>query len=167
MENLLKLKAQYIFTLLILPWIISVFIYNPFMYDLINIIGYFIYFALLIIFYDFLFQLFKRKIGFEYIFFIIVCIVFLITYTFIAIAFEEGEGLELKGLIGFFVAIIYFLAFGFIFYTLSVNLLKAENKKMKREYVFNYFILFLVLPIGIWFLMPKFQKLINIESESQ
>lgn len=97
---------------------------------------------------------------------LICTIVFIVFYVsvfyfciYISIVFKEGEGIQLKGIIGLISSLIYIIAFGFIFYSLSVLLLEAENKKRKREDIFNYFFLFLFLPVGIWILFPKIRLL--------
>jgi hypothetical protein len=91
-------------------------------------------------------------------------LLFFISYL-TAIYMFNGKGFNVKGvyaLIGFYVFYASLQSFGF-----AARIIKSKelNRKSKKRESIGYFFLFLFLPIGIWILQPKINKLYNIQSE--
>lgn len=160
MEQILKLKTWQIFVFIVGPWFLDAFILDPFVSDIVHILAYVIYFGFYMFVYEFLMQFEKKGEPIRNILFNALNIGFIMFYGLIIIFFDKEEDYTLKGIEAIAVVLIYALAIFYIIRTLSKSLLLAEKtSKVNSEKIFNYFVLFLLLPIGIWFLMPKLRNL--------
>ncbi|TAG22099.1 MAG: hypothetical protein EAZ32_03670 [Cytophagia bacterium] len=158
MEKLLKFKSGHFFLGLFIPWAISAFISDTLTNDIMSLIGYVFYFGFFMLSYDYM-DAFTKADNLEKVVFFLINIILILLYGGIVIFFEEGSGLEIDGVWGLLSATTYFVFFAFIFVTLAKMLLLCEHKKVNFENLFQYIILFLILPVGIWILIPKFKKL--------
>tara|TARA_B110000908_G_C10037280_1_gene350130 strand:- start:114 stop:578 length:465 start_codon:yes stop_codon:yes gene_type:complete len=105
---------------------------------------------------------FNLKTNFYY-FNAIICFA---TITAITIIYE-GEETEFSGiyaLIGFYIFYAFLQSFGF-----AGRIIKSMelNRNSKKRESIGYFFLFIFLPIGIWFLQPKINKLNKNRTEEK
>lgn len=85
-------------------------------------------------------------------------IIFFNTIVLGAIIYGE-QGVEFTGIygfIGFYIFYAYLQSFGF-----AGRIIRSMelNRKSKRHESIGYFFLFVFIPIGIWFLQPKINRL--------
>lgn len=160
MEQILKLRIWQIFSFFVGPLFLNAFILDPILSDIVHILAYVIYFGFYMFAYEFLKQFEKKSDPIKNLLFNILNIGFIMFYGLIIIFFDREDDYTLKGIKAITLVIIYVLAIFYIISTLSKSLSLAEkNSPINSKKNSNYFFLFLLLPIGIWFLIPKFRQL--------
>jgi hypothetical protein len=123
-----------------------------------KLIGAIFYFSWIILAGNTLFQLLPNKIEFNYNFWIINTFIWTMTY-FAVTVISDGQGMTFNGieiipLLYVFYAVLNCMAF-------PARLLKSIEKGKKAElgeYIGDFFLV-LFLPVGIWFLQPRINKI--------
>ncbi len=91
--------------------------------------------------------------------------IFFFAIYFTAMILNRGNDAKFSGiyaLIGLYIVYAFLQSFGF-----AGRIIKSMelNRKSKKRESIGYFFLLIFFPIGIWFLQPKINKLINGTSE--
>jgi hypothetical protein len=159
MNFILRLKHWQVFLALIVGLFVSSFNIedNPTLTTILLLAGMTIYFSWMLFVGHGLYQLVPDKIELNYNLFIINSFVWLTAYIAIMII-SDGEGMSFTGLSalpGFYVfyAFLHFIMF-------PVRTLKSIEKGRKADIgeCIGDFFLVVFLPIGIWFLQPRINK---------
>jgi len=173
MKSILTLKHWQIFLVLV----VGALMYNfniegdQFSTMIIRIIGAVIYSLWPILAGNELNQLLPRKVTVNFNFFLINILISLGTFISILVL-SNGEGMTFTGIYAIpmlyvFFAILYCLAFP----AKLLNCIEAGKEVSVGQYLGDFFLV-LFLPIGIWFLQPRInkvvenQKLARLESEN-
>ncbi|RYU93622.1 hypothetical protein [Emticicia agri] len=156
MNLILKLKTWQIFLLLMSPRILMLFfLNNPFYTDLLIGINPLLFFGFLILSYEFLRQFSQKKRPIQRILFFLFNLIFMYLFCTMLVNGYGLDFLETVLLMPFFC-----LMMGYILYILARKLNNAEKAHYLKSYgIFVYMLLFLLLPIGIWILVPQMKKL--------
>jgi len=166
MNWILKIKHWQIF-LLLFPFMIMGSIEfegnigNLYLINLIGIIAYFLWSFLLT---NELIKIVPKEYNLKTNFYYINAILCFITIISIIIIYkgEEAKFSGIYALIGFYIFYAFLQSFGFA--GRIIKSIELNRKSKKRESI-GYFFLFVFLPIGIWFLQPKINKLNNNKTE--
>ncbi|AUC81381.1 hypothetical protein [Lacinutrix sp. Bg11-31] len=160
MNWILKAKHWQIF-LLLFPFIILTSI--DFQGDLgnlywINLIGFSAILIWLFLLTKELIKMVPKQYGLKINLYYINAILFSVVY-FSAMYLNDGNDVNFSGiyaLFGFYLFYAFLQSFGF-----AGRIIKSMelNRKSKKRESIGYFFLFVFLPIGIWFLQPKINKL--------
>jgi len=160
MNWILKIKHWQIFILLF-PFMIMGSIEfegdigNLYLITLIGIIVYFLWSFLLT---NELIKIVPKEFNLKTNFYYINAILCFVTIVSIIIIYQ-GEEAKFSGfyaIIGFYIFYAFLQSFGFA--GRIIRSMELNRKSKKRESI-GYFFLFVFLPIGIWFLQPKINKL--------
>ncbi|MTI29322.1 hypothetical protein [Xanthovirga aplysinae] len=164
MENFLKAKHWQIFILLILGLFISNFkIENdPLLTQVLKIIGMTTYFAYPLIIGHLLQDYLPRKVELRHTLFIINSFIWLTTYIVIMII-SDGQGMTFTGLAAIpmfytFYAFLNFLAFP----AKTIKSIELKKNTGIGDYIGDFFLI-VFLPIGIWFLQPRINKIVEAQ----
>ena len=162
MKSILKLKHWQVFIILIVGLLLNNFTIedNQTLTTIFSITGAIIYFMWPLLVGHGLYQILLDRINLNYNFFIINSFVWLTAWIIIMIM-SDGQGMIFNGvaaLPGFYVfyALLYYLAF-------PARTLKSIEKGKKAdfgEYIGDFFLI-VFLPIGIWFLQPRINRVIR------
>jgi hypothetical protein len=159
MNFILRLKHWQVFLILIVALFISNFKIedNQTLTTILLLEGMTIYFSWMLFVGHGLYQLLPDKIEMNYNLFIINSFIWLTAYVIVMII-SDGEGMKFTGLAalpGFYVfyAFLHFMMF-------PVRTLKSIEKGKKADIgeCIGDFFLVIFLPIGIWFLQPRINK---------
>ena len=162
MGKILRAKHWQIFIILIISIFISNFnvensITTTLILKMIGISLYFLYpFLIGLFLYDYL----PNTIRLNHNFFLINSFIWISTYLIIIIL-SDGKGMTFNGL----AAIpMFYVLFAFLHYlSFPVKTLKSieiEKKARFGDYIVDFFLI-LFLPIGIWFLQPRINKILE------
>jgi hypothetical protein len=159
MNFILRLKHWQVFIILIVGLFINNFtvIGEPTLTTILRVTGIIMFFGWGLLVGHSLYQLLREKIDLNYNLFLINSFIWLTSYV-IVIVLSDGEGMTFNGvaaLPGFYVfyAFLHFLIF-------PVRLLRSIEKNQKAsigECIGDFFLV-VFLPIGIWFLQPRINK---------
>ena len=106
--------------------------------------------------YDYL----PKNINLNYDFFVINFFIWLASYVIIIII-SDGKGMIFHG---FAALVLFYVFFAFIYcilYTAKTLKTVEKGEKVETSEYIGAFFLILFLPIGIWFLQPRINKIIN------
>ncbi len=159
MNWILKLKSWQIFPVLILGLLLNNFTVegNETLTTTLTLTGGMIYFSWLLFVGHGLYQLLPKRIGLNYNLFIINTGIWLTAYI-VVVVISDGEGMSFNGLAalpGFYVAYA-FLHF-MIFPVRTLKSIEAGRKATVGECIGDFFLV-IILPLGIWFLQPRINK---------
>ena len=159
MKFILRLKHWQVFLILIAGLFISNFEIenNKTLTTILFLIGMTTYFSWILFVGHALYQLLPEKIELNYNLFLINSFIWLTSYIFVMVI-SDGQGMTFSGveaLPGFYVffAFLYFLMF-------PARALKSIEKDRKADIgeCIGDFFLIVFLPIGIWFLQPRINR---------
>jgi hypothetical protein len=124
------------------------------------LIGASLYFAWVIMAGNTLFQILPKKIELNYNLWVVNSFIWLITY-FAVIVLSDGQGMKFNGvevipMLYVFYAIINSMAFP----AKALKSLEKGKEAELKEYIGDFFLI-IFLPIGIWFLQPRINKIAN------
>jgi len=170
MVSILKFKHWQIFLIIILGLFIRNFsINNDLTFKTIfSITGTVIYFLCPFLIGHELYQLLPRKVELNYNLFVINSFVWLTAYI-IVMVISNGQGMVFHGieaLPGIYV--FYALLNYFAFPARTLKSIELNRKATLGEYIGDFFLI-VFLPIGIWFLQPRINKIaegIKLEGEA-
>jgi len=126
----------------------------------INLIGFSIILIWLFILTDELIKITPKEYGLKTNLYYVNAILFFVVYVGVTY-WNDGKETSFSGiyaLIGFYIFYAFLQSFGFA--GRIIKSLELNRKSKKRESI-GYFFLFVFLPIGIWFIQPKINKLIK------
>ena len=159
MGFILRLKHWQVFIIVIIGLFINNFtvVDQPIITMILRVTGIVIFFGWWLLVGHSLYQLLPNKIDLNYNLFLINSFIWLASYT-IVIVISDGEGMTFKGVAALpafyvFYAFLHFLMF-------PVRTLKSIEKNQKAsvsECIGDLFLV-LFLPIGIWFLQPRINR---------
>lgn len=167
MKKILGAKHWQIFLILIITTFISnINAENWFTTTLIlKIIGITLYFSYPFIVGLFLYDYLPNTIRLNHNFFLLNSFIWFTTYLIIMIL-SDGKGMEFTG----FAAIpMFYILFAFLhFLSFPVKILKSIEieKEAKIGDYFGDFFLILFLPIGVWFLQPRINKILETKEKT-
>jgi hypothetical protein len=159
MKSILKLKHWQVFIILILGLFIGNFEIegNPTLTTILLLVGMTIYFSWILLVGHGLYQFLPDKIELNYNLFLINSFIWLTAYI-IVMVISDGQGMTFSGveaIPGFYVffTFLHFLMF-------PARTLKSIEKDKKADIgeCIGDFFLIVFLPIGIWFLQPRINK---------
>lgn len=166
MEKLLRAKHWQIFILLIAGLVASNFkIENNTLTTLIlTIIGMMLYFAYPLLIGHFLQNYLPRKVELNHNLFLINSFIWLTTY-FLIMILSDGQGMAFNGLAAIpmfyvFYAFLHFLAFP----AKTLKSIELNKKAGFGDYIGDFFLI-VFLPIGIWFLQPRINRIVEMQKE--
>jgi len=167
MGIILKAKHWQIFIILIISLVIANFtieenVTATLVLKIIGIILYFIYPFLIGLF---LSDYLPNTVGLNHEFFIVNSLIWITSYLTIMIL-SEGEGMTFNGLA---VIPMLYVIFAFLYYlSFPVKALKSIelNKEAKLGDYISDFFLIVFLPIGIWFLQPRINRIAKTEKNN-
>lgn len=160
----MKARSWQLLILLYLPFLVAEFVtplgYRNYPY----IIGFLLFFGWLLTVHQRLTALISQKIEPTNILFIINIFFLTIVFCGVNIFFEPGSEIYLEGALAF-IGLYFFFALFQVFYSTAKRLVMAEKQKniALSDFIGEFF-LFVIFPIGIWFLQPRIKKTI-IKSE--
>lgn len=172
MEFFLKAKHWQIFLILIVGLFINNLTIegNPILTMSLNIIGYLTYFSWLLFVGQGLLNYLPKKIEINGAFFLINGFIFIATFIAVLII-SGGEEIHFTGFAALLV--FYIMYAGFYFMSFPAKLLNSVEQKIEvslGSYLGDFFLI-VFLPIGIWFLQPRVNKIVNegdsIDSDSE
>jgi peptidoglycan/LPS O-acetylase OafA/YrhL len=162
MQFYLKARHWQIFLMLMFGLVINNYVVedNPTLTTILNLAGYLIYFSWPLFVGHGLQEYIPRKVELTDTFFLINGFIAMATYLVIMIL-SDGQGMTFNGV----EALPIFYVFYAFFYFLSFpgkSLRTIENKRLASlgEYIGDFFLV-LFLPIGIWFLQPRINKIVE------
>lgn len=156
----LKGEHWHFFILIVLGFIMRNFTIegNAFINVTFNLVGTFLYFFWVFMSGNILFQILPKKIELNYNLWIINTFIWSMAYL-VVMVISDGEGMKFNGIevipmLYVFYAILNFMAFP------AKALKSLEKGKVAdlSEYIGDFFLIFF-LPIGIWFLQPRINKI--------
>jgi CDP-diglyceride synthetase len=170
MGSTLKFKHWHIFLIIVLGLFIRNFSVNnePTYQTIFSITGTVIYFLYTFLIGHELYQLLPRKVELNYNLFVVNSFVWLTAYIIVMIL-SNGQGMVFHGieaLPAFYV--FYALLNYFAFPARTLKSIELNRQATLREYIGDFFLIVL-LPIGIWFLQPRVNKIaegIKLEGEA-
>ncbi len=162
MNWILKIKHWQIFLLLFPFLIIASINFQGDFENLywINLIGIAVYLIWSFLLTNELIKIVPKDFNLKTKFYYFNAILFFVIY-FTAMILNEGNEAKFSGiyaLIGLYIVYAFLQSFGF-----AGRIIKSMelNRKSKKHESIGYFFLLIFFPIGIWFLQPKINKLIN------
>lgn len=159
MNFILRLKHWQVFIIVMIGLFINNFtvVDNPTLTSILRVTGIVLFFIYILSMGHGLYQLLPDGINLNYNLFLINSFIWLASYV-IVVVLSDGHGMTFSGvaaLPGFYVfyAFLHFLIF-------PVRALKSieKNQKASIEECIGDFLLIVFLPIGIWFLQPRINK---------
>ncbi|RFS17042.1 hypothetical protein [Emticicia sp. C21] len=156
MNILLRLKTWHLFVLLMSPRLLSLFFLNNINYtNLLAGLNGVLYFGFFILSYEFLRQFDKERKPIQRIFFFLINSIFACIFVAMALNGYSLDFLETVLLLPIFITFM-----GHVLYVLAKKQNKAEKLyNLSSQAVFLYMLLYLLLPLGIWIIVPQFKKL--------
>jgi hypothetical protein len=156
MNQLLKLKTWQVFIILMSPRLLSLFfLKNPFYLNLILSLNPILYFGFFMLSYEFLRQFKKEAQTAQRIMFHLLNIAFILIF-----GSTIFYGYKLDFIETILVMPLYLAAIVYILYVLGKKLNQAEKAyNLRSQSTFVSMLFFLLLPIGVWILIPQFKKL--------
>jgi hypothetical protein len=160
MNWILKAKHWQIFLLLFLFEIMASIDFQGDLRNLywINLIGISVFLIWLFFLTNELIKIVPKAYGLNINLYYVNAILFFAVY-FSAMYLNNGNDVSFNGiyaLIGFYIFYAFLQSFGFA--GRIIKSMELHRKSKKRESI-GYFFLFIFLPIGIWFMQPKINKL--------
>ena len=162
MAILLRFKSWMIFMIIILGLLIgNITVENqPSISIFLRIIGITVYIIYPLLIGHFLQNYLPRRIELSYNFFLVNTFLWFTTYSLIIIL-SGGQGMTFTGLIVLPLLYIFFAFFHFFaFPAKTLKSIELKREARLSEYL-GEFILMLILPIGIWALQPRVNKIIE------
>lgn len=156
MNLLLRFKTWQLFVLLMSPRLLTLFfLNNPYYINILASLSAVFFFGFFILSYEFLRRFEKESKTIQRIFFYLINIVFAWIFVSMARNGYPFDFLETVLLLPIFTAFMVY-----ILYVLAKKQNRAEKlHDLPSQTVFLYMLLFLVLPVGIWIIVPQFRKL--------
>ena len=162
MEKLLNTRPAVIFSILIIGFIFtSITIPEfPLITSVFQILGFLSYLIYPLIVGHFLAEYLPNKIKLNNSFFLINFFIVFASYSLIAII-SDGKGMVFNGLAAIpflynFYAFVYFCAFP----AKIIKSIELNKEAELGEYIADFFLI-LFLPIGIWFIQPRINKIVQ------
>ncbi len=162
MQTLLKVKHYHVFVFIFGALVLNTFtlIGHPLISALIKISGFWIYMGYLLILSNAMQKYVSQRLALNHGFFQFNAIIVIGSYSIIMIL-SDGEGMEFEGVI----ALPFFYVFYALLYSISfpARILRTIELKRKVQFgdYFAEFFAFLFLPIGIWFIQPRINKMLE------
>lgn len=163
---MLSLKHWQVFLILIIGISVNNFniINNQELTLALTIIGFCLY-SSWIVFAGFgLYQLLPSKIKFNYNLYIINTIVFFVFYIFVLVI-SNGQGMSFSGPLGIIGIYIFYALLQISMFPVQVLNTIESGKKAKLGDCIGDFFLVVFLPIGIWFLQPRINKVYEMRND--
>ena len=162
MEKLLSAKHWQIFILLLVGLIIgSLKIENDAtLTSILTIVGIIIYAIYPLALGHFLQEYLPKKVELNHNLFLINVFLWITVYSIVTII-SDGEGMTFDGLLALPIFYVFFaIIHSFTFPARTLKTVEIGRKAGFGEYVGEFFLI-LFLPLGIWFLQPRINKIIN------
>lgn len=156
MNLLLRFKTWHLFVLLMSPRLLTLFfLINPWYTNLFAGLNGVLCFGFFILSYEFLRQFEKEPKTIQRIFFFLINMVFAWIFVSIALNGYSLDFVETVLLLPIFTAFMVYVLF-----VLAKKQNRAEKlQNLSSQAVFLYMILYLLLPVGLWIIVPQFKKL--------